>query len=292
LSAFWGRLLASITLTRPVNCILTALSVWVGALTSGHAHATGAVALAAASAAAIAGSGNALNDVLDLAVDRVNRPDRPLPAGRLSPKVALALAGLLGMAGLGAAFAVGMATGVVALAVVVGLALYNWWWKRIPGLGNVLVGILAAATFPYGAAAAGGGGRWWVPACFALVYHLGREIVKGVEDLEGDRADGVRTLALQKGSLTASRLAAVLFGGVALSAPVPGLTGLYGGAYLAPVTLLVLFLLRVVHDLWSGRHWSQGRLSRRLLLGMALGLVAVVLGESFDRPLPTSSSIP
>ena len=225
LSRLGLRSAAAAALARPPNCALTAVSVWVGALASGHPHATAGVAAAAAAAAAVAAAGNGLNDVLDLPADRVNRPDRPLPSGRLSPAAALVLSATLGAAGLGTAFVVGLAPGVIAFAVAAGLALYNWWWKRLGLAGNLLVGLLAAATFPYGAVAAGGGGRWWVPAAFALVYHLGREILKGAEDVEGDRVHGVRTFAGVHGTRTAARVAAALLAVTALAAPLPGAPG-------------------------------------------------------------------
>ena len=273
---------ASAALTRPPNCALTALSVWVGALVSGHPHATAGVAAAAVAAAAVAAAGNGLNDVLDLPADRVNRPDRPLPSRRLSPAAALVQSAALGAAGLGTAFVVGLAPGAIAFAVAIGLALYNWWWKRVGLPGNLLVSLLAAATFPYGAAAAGGGGRWWIPAAFALVYHLGREILKGAEDVAGDRLHGVRTLAGARGTRAAARAAAVLLAAVALAAPLPGLLGVYGWGYLAAVAALDLFLARICLGLWRGLP-PAGRASRRLLPGMALGLGAIVLGELIDR---------
>ncbi|MCY3738159.1 MAG: geranylgeranylglycerol-phosphate geranylgeranyltransferase [Gemmatimonadaceae bacterium] len=276
------RTAAAAALARPPNCALTAVSVWVGALASGHPHATAGVAAAAAAAAAVAAAGNGLNDVLDLPADRVNRPDRPLPSGRLSPAAALVLSTGLGAAGLGTAFVVGLAPGAIAFAVAAGLALYNWWWKRLGLAGNLLVSLLAAATFPYGAVAAGGGGRWWVPAAFALVYHLGREILKGAEDVEGDRVHGARTLASLRGERAAERAAAALLAVTALAAPLPALLGIYGWGYLAPVVLLDVLLARTCRDLWRGSP-SAGRQSRRLLPGMVLGLAAVVLGELVDR---------
>ena len=282
LSLLRARTAAAFALARPLNCALTAASVWVGALVSDHPHATAGVAAAAAAAAAVAAAGNGLNDVLDLPADRVNRPDRPLPSGLLSPAAALVLSAGLGAAGLGAAFAVGPAPGAIAFAVTAGLALYNWWWKRLGLAGHVLVGLLAAATFPYGAAAAGGGGRWWIPAAFALVYHLGREILKGAEDVAGDRLQGVRTLAGARGTRAAVRAAAVLLAVVALAAPLPALLGIYGWGYLAAVAALDLFLARTCLGLWRGLP-PAGRPSRRLLPGMALGLGAIVLGELIDR---------
>ena len=286
-SPTWSSMLVELLLlTRPRNCVLTGISVWVGAVTSGADNASFVVILAAIGAAAIAGSGNGMNDVIDLEVDRCNRPHRPLPSGRLSAGAALAVSALLGVTGLTLAFVAGIMPGMIAFAVVIGLALYNWFLKRVGLAGNVLVSLIAASTFPYGAAAAAGGddwGRWWIPALFASLYHVARELVKGVEDAEGDGLAEVHTVAQVRGIGPACRAAAILFGLVGLVAPLPALVGIYGVAYLVPVFVLDVFLVDTMRRLWSGFAPDSPRLSPRLLFGMALGLVAVVLGEFLDR---------
>lgn len=280
---FGGRIAAMADLCRPRNCALTALSVWVGAVTSGLPHLTGQVLAAAMAAASIAAAGNGVNDVVDLDVDRINRPGRPLPSGRLTVTAAILISGLLAATGLALAFWVGPAPGAIAAGVLIGLLLYSWRLKASGLPGNLAVGVLAAATFPFGAAAAAGGwGRWWIPAAFALLYHVAREVIKGVEDLEGDRGAGLRTLALARGPLAASRVAAGLLAIVALAAPLPGLLGVYGAAYLAPVAILVLFLCLLAPRLWRGVEPGTTDTGRWLLLGMVLGLAAVVAGEQID----------
>ena len=81
----------------------------------------------------------------------------------------------------------------------------------------------------------------------------------------------------------ACRAAAILFGLVGLVAPLPALVGIYGVAYLVPVFVLDVFLVDAMRRLWSGFAPDSPRLSPRLLFGMALGLIAVVLGEFLDR---------
>ena len=165
----WGAgLIEGLRLTRPRNCVLTGISVWVGAVTSGAPSASFEVALAAIGAAAIAASGNGMNDVIDLEVDRTNRPDRPLPSGRLSAGAALAISAMLGVTGLTLAFLAGILPGMIAFAVVISLALYNWFLKRTGLAGNVLVSLIAAATFPYGAAAATAIGPIGYPGVFGI----------------------------------------------------------------------------------------------------------------------------
>lgn len=89
----------------------------------------------AASSACLYWAGMALNDYADRDVDAVERPDRPIPSGRVSPRFALGLSGALTAAGLGVA---GLAGGRRALAVAVPLAGTVWAYDL--GLKNTPAG--------------------------------------------------------------------------------------------------------------------------------------------------------
>lgn len=271
---------AGLRLPRPLNCLITALSVAVGALAAGLSPAPPAVAWAALAAALITGAGNTLNDVADLEIDRINRPHRPLPRGDLGLRSALGLALALALAGLGLAWWRSPALGLVALGVVGGLLLYDLWLKRTALWGNLLVSLLAAAAFPFGALAAGQLGRAWIPAALAFLFHLAREIVKDLEDMAGDGAVGARTLPLRLGAPPASRLAAGVLLALGIFTWWPWVAGIYGWAYLVPVAgvdaLLVWTAWRLLRDQTA---LPASRLGRRLKWGMLLGLLAVVAGE-------------
>ncbi|MEC8992375.1 MAG: geranylgeranylglycerol-phosphate geranylgeranyltransferase [Candidatus Latescibacterota bacterium] len=272
-----------IVLARPINCLLTAGSVVVGAVAGGLGGAPVDIAMAALAAALITGAGNALNDVQDIEEDRINQPQRPLPAGLVSPLAAIVMVGLLVVSGLGLAWWVSPVAGMIATAVALTLMGYSIWLKQTGPAGNILVAALAATTFPYGALVGGDLGRSWIPATFAFLYHLGREVVKGVEDMEGDQRRDIRTLALRVSPIAAGRVTALLLGLVALLALLPWTVGIYGIGYGLPVVLLDAFILAWFPQLWRGA--PRGRLSRRLLVGMALGLLAICLGEVLE-PLP------
>lgn len=269
-----------ILLPRPLNCLITAFSVGVGAFAAGLHLLPPEVWWAALAAALIAGAGNGLNDVADLEIDRINRPQRPLPAGHLSRRTALVQSVVLALAGIGIAWWQRPALGGMALLVTAALALYDLWLKRTALWGNLLVSALAAAAFPFGALAAGQLGRAWIPAGFAFLFHLGREIIKDLEDVEGDRAQGARTLPLRTGAPFAAALAAGLLLVLAVFTWWPWLGGIYGWPYLVPVlgvdALLLWTSWRLLHD----RAAMPGaQLSSRLKWGMLLGLLAVVAGE-------------
>lgn len=84
-----------------------------------------------AASVALYWAGMALNDYADRALDAVERPERPIPSGRISPEQALAVAGGLTVAGLGLAAAGGGADAVrIALPLAGTIWAYDLWLKR------------------------------------------------------------------------------------------------------------------------------------------------------------------
>jgi 4-hydroxybenzoate polyprenyltransferase len=131
--------------------------------------------LAILASVAFYAAGMILNDVYDLEVDRVERPERPLPRGAIAPRAA-ALAGAA-LLTLGAAAACGAA--VVARApgpalVGAGLTAAVWGYdrhaKRTP-LGPAVMGACRGLNWLLGMTAAGGphaAHEWLIPAGMAI----------------------------------------------------------------------------------------------------------------------------
>lgn len=278
---FLAQLSTFFLLPRPLNGLITALSVGIGALTADQVLVWPAILLAALSAALINGAGNAFNDLMDIDIDRINRPLRPLPSGRLSPNAARMQSVLLALAGCALAFWLSLWHGLIALAVVALLAVYSISLKNSLLGGNVLVAFVGAIAFPYGALAAGDIGRSWIPALFAFLFHLGREIVKDIEDVAGDQLRGERTLPLRWGRAQAGVLVAIVYLILVGFTWMPFFTGIYGALYalaLLPVHVLVGYVL---WQLYRQRAvLADDRLGRLLKVGMFLGLVAIVVGEA------------
>ena len=117
-----------------------------------------------------------------------------------------------------------------------------------------------------------------------MLFHIGREIVKDIEDIDGDRIRGEHTLPLRWGRTQAGVLAGFVYLLLIASTWIPFFSGLYGARYalaLLPVNALVLYVL---WQLYRRRAiLADDRLGRLLKIGMLLGLLAVVLGEvGFD----------
>jgi geranylgeranylglycerol-phosphate geranylgeranyltransferase len=272
--------LAFLALMRPLNCLIAALSVYVGAFTFGLRWPSLDLGIAALSAALIAAAGNAFNDVRDVAIDRINRPARPLPAGKLSQHAALYFCYVLVLAGLALAWWLTPLTGLIASCIVGALTVYSISLKNTAFWGNLCIGLIAALAFPYGALALGGLGRSWIPAGFAFLFHLGREIVKDIEDIAGDRAGGAQTLPLLWTPRQAAHLAALIFLFLIAFTALPWIVDLYSLYYLIAVALVDLLLIYAIFQLYRIQaELPNSRLAEYLKAGMLLGLLAIITGE-------------
>ena len=266
-------------LVRASNLVVAAAGVLAGGWV-----ALGAVAVprllgfAALAAVGFGAAGNALNDLRDVAADRVNRPagERPVAAGRMGRETAHLVVGIGVFVGVVAAALVSgtaLVVGLVAFAVIV---VYSPLLKPSGVPGNVAIAVVAGLPLWYGALAVGSPAAGVVPWVLAAWIHLVREIVKDIEDESGDRVAGRRTLPIRWGARRAGLLAAVLaLAFVPLSLVLP-VAAHYGGGYYAVAVISQLAVLAAASRLFVGR---TERLSRLLKGAMVVGLVALVLGR-------------
>jgi 4-hydroxybenzoate polyprenyltransferase len=202
---------------RPFTLIAPALGVISGAVTAAGAAPREAWSaalivyplLGALMAAVLNAGNNALNQIYDLEIDRVNKPRRPLPAGRLTHReawaftlvtygIALVLAWLVAPGGRHECF-------WIVLAAVVFTYVYS-----VPPLRTKRLGIWANVTIaiPRGLLLKVAGWStvktvvglesWYIGAIFGL-FLLGASTTKDFADMEGDRRGGCRTLPIRYG---------------------------------------------------------------------------------------------
>lgn len=267
-------MIAALEITRPHNGVLTFCSVLLGGLLVAPVVSTDLI-LAGTAAALVASGGYVLNDVMGLEADRINRPKRPLPSGRMRRTVAVGQAVGLLLVGLVVGVALPPPVPLLTCVAAGSLVAYNLKLQRVPMAGNLTVAGLGALAFLYGGAVSGSVRPAAVPAVFAFVYHLGREILKDAEDCAGDRRLGGSNIALRWGETTARRIGAACCAIVVLLSPIPVLLYGYGTIYLGLVAILDGLLLDVFATTVSKTSPDYRSVNRLLKLGMVLGLAAV-----------------
>ncbi len=184
--------------------------------------------------------------------------------------------------GLVLASTAGLIPALIAIFAGVSLFLYGMKVKSIPLAGNVLVGVLTSLTFISGGIIAGCLRDAIVPAIFAFVFTVSREIFKDIQDLPGDGIVGIRTTPLVWGTANAWRMAAVLIALGAIYSPVPyfvhNYTLLYLGIILFGVDAVLIFSVLM---LWRDPcPESAGRMQRILKYEILVGFAAVFFGKS------------
>lgn len=273
------RLAAYLRLVRPLNLVITAIGVYVGAaLSMGRVTPPAAfvseVVAACVSAVLVAAGGNCINDVFDVQTDAVNRPNRPIPSGRVTPAAARGLWIVTTAAGIVIAAFVSAAHLAMAVLAAALLYAYSSRFKRAPFTGNVIVAFVVALAIVYGGWAVGSPAPAYVAAAFAFLTTFARELIKDVEDIVGDRAVHAQTAPIVFGLAAARRAAAVVLILTVLLTPMPFLTMDYGSLFLFLVLVADLMLLRVI---WLLPHTARDApdASAWLKGAMVTGLVAL-----------------
>ena len=270
-----------IRLLRPSNFFITVASVFVACiLAGGSVGQLSAMVLASVAAGIIGGGGMVINDIFDLEIDRINKPSRPLPSGAVSVQAAATVYALLTACGLLFNLFLSAFAQSIAVVAVILIFFYSFRLKGTPLVGNLAVGLLTGATFIYGGAVVGNVRRALIPALFAFLINVGREVIKDMEDVEGDSRNNAATFPVKYGMRPSAIVATSFLLAVVASTLIPTFTREYGIAYLAVVMAGVNCVIAyVIYSMWKdSTPKNLNRLSDILKYDMLVGLLAIYLG--------------
>lgn len=293
-----------LNMMRPLNALMSVFAVLIGGLLVAGTDPTAFLSLPALGLAMIAvflitGAGNVINDYVDYNSDRVNKPNRPIPSGKITKRRALIFSIALFIIGIKLTLTLNIGTMLIAIINSILLIAYSYWLQDRILLGNIAVGWLVGSTFLFGGAALG---NFVLPGLLMLLAGLvtvTREIVKDLEDIEGDRknflkklASGVKLklsrfsgredshLVLEKNK---AKLTAAIFMILAIIiSPLPSILGILGFTYL--IILIpadAIFITTVVLLFKSDGKKTYARISKLIKVGMFLALIAFIFGVLF-----------
>ncbi|MBL0176331.1 MAG: geranylgeranylglycerol-phosphate geranylgeranyltransferase [Ignavibacteria bacterium] len=276
-AAFLGLL----SLMRPLNGVIAVAGVFATGVIAGADSGMYPRLLLAGIAAFLLGSaGNIVNDLRDVAIDVINKPRRALAAGRVTRRAAIAWGLVCAGTGILCSAPLGPEAFGIAVASMALMVLYSVSFKHIPLLGNATVGIVTGLAFIFAGYAAGNPAAGIVPGAFACAFNVARELLKDIEDMEGDRACGVRTFPLVHGTAATLALTSAIFAIIIAGSFVPWLLDLYSARYLVIVVAGVdLVLAASAAIMWiSPRRSTIARLCTVLKFDMLVGMTALMLG--------------
>jgi len=280
-----GTLGGILRLLRPINCVMMGFAVLVGAAIGGGAGLIGSwrgLVLGFITGFALTGSAMAINDYYDREIDAINEPGRPIPSGTVSPTEALAASLALGAVGLLAAWLTSPSCLTVAVFSWAVMTLYSTRGKRTGLLGNLLVSTCIAIPLIYGGLAVE---KVVLPssllfALMAFLSNTGREVTKGIVDVEGDRAKGIRTVAVSRSAKTAAAAAASLYLSAAAISLLPITLGLVSVWYAPFIALTDLGLVLSSYALVRNPSRENSRKVKNcVLIWMMSGLLGFLAGS-------------
>jgi geranylgeranylglycerol-phosphate geranylgeranyltransferase len=273
-----------IRLMRPVNCIMMGFAVFVGAVLA--APQLGSlnwlnIMLGFLTGFTFCAAAMVINDYYDRKIDAINEPQRPIPSGKVKPPEALAFVGVLSAAGFVFAIFVSLLCFAVASVSLAITLTYITVGKRTGVPGNFLVSICVAIPFIYGSITAIGtvGLNVVLFASMAFLSNTGREITKGIVDVKGDSAEGVKTLAVRFGEKKAAIVAVAFFIFAIALTPVTWVLGLVGIWFIPFVLVTDVGLIVCSALLLQDHSREKARRIKIVVLFLFLaGLLAYIFG--------------
>jgi geranylgeranylglycerol-phosphate geranylgeranyltransferase len=279
------RFSAFARIVRPVNCIMIGFAVIVGAALVGKSIFSEdlkfLLVLGFFTGFFLTASSMVINDMIDREIDAVNEPGRPIPSGAVSWRQAQVFAVVLCVLGFGAALATNWQCFFMAVFSWFVFTVYSLWGKRAGFFGNLLVSVCVVVPFVYGGFVVGRGLAEASSIFVALAFlaNTGREVTKGIVDIEGDKQANVRTVAVRFGAHVAAVVAVAFFVSAVVLSVLPWKSELVS-FWFAPFALVCDAGL-VASSVWLLRDFSRrnARAVKRLVLVWFLfGLVAFLAG--------------
>jgi len=279
-----GKVSGFLRLMRPINSAMMGFAVMVGAVLANPQLSSGdwlTVFYGFITGFMLTAASMTINDYYDRAIDAINEPSRPIPSGSVSVKAALGFVVVLSAIGFVFAFLASILCLVVAIISWVIVTIYVTAGKRSGLPGNFLVSACVAIPFIYGSITVTSQVQLNVVlfASMAFLSNTGREISKGIVDVKGDQAEGVKTLAVRYGERAAAVAAAVFYLSAVSLTPLPWYLGIVTFWFIPFVLVtdvgFAVFSFLLVKDY---SRENARRTKNLVLLAFILGLLAFVFG--------------
>lgn len=277
-----------IEILRPGNALMGAISIILVAIIDKTISIP--IILAMITVFFETAAGNVINDYFDYNIDLVNKPERPIPSGRISLKNGRNYAYLLFLAGTICGFLISYLTGnwipfIIVLIADVILYLYAYKLKTTPLIGNLAVGFMTGFGFVFGGFTINNPSIVATSiflGFFAFVMTTAREIIKDIEDVEGDKKDGARTLPIIIGKRTPAILATILIIVDCALCPLLYIYHIFGILYLVIIAIaVILFIYSAILILKSQDEATAHKSSKLLKIGMLVAFLSFALGSFF-----------
>jgi 4-hydroxybenzoate polyprenyltransferase len=274
---FLKKIFAYIKIARPINIIITFLVVVVAILISQKEQTElTKIILVSLAAALTAAAGNIINDIYDVESDKISHPDRVLVLGDLTKNEAWYEYLFFNFSSLLIAAYLSPILLIIIIITIGLLFIYSSRLERLPLIGNFVIALITASAFIYGGIAVDNVQAAVIPAIFAFLINLIREIVKDIQDIEGDSKLNFKTFPIRFGINISKQLILSITITLILFTIYPFITNYYKIEYFILVMIIVnpilIYSLKLLYD---KSDKSISTVSRLLKFDMIMGLLAI-----------------
>ncbi|MGC8998828.1 MAG: geranylgeranylglycerol-phosphate geranylgeranyltransferase [Candidatus Bathyarchaeia archaeon] len=275
-----------IRLMRPINCLMMGFAVIVGAAIANSrmlADSLDSLIYGFFTGFLLTAAAMAINDYYDREIDAINEPSRPIPSGTIKPNEALVFAFSLTTFGfVSVAFTASIYCFITALIFWLISVVYATVGKKTGLLGNFLVSACVSAPFIYGSLTVTGTIKLNILIFASMVFlsNTGREITKGIVDVEGDKTRNIKTLAVRFGPRKAAIASAVFYLVAVALTPLPPILHLVTFWFipLVAITDTGLAASSIMLLLDYSRENAR-KMKNQVLVWFLVGLIAFVVGS-------------
>ena len=272
-----------LTLIRPINSIMIGFAVLVGIIITNSSLVFSEFSLIGFF---ISSYSMVINDIYDIDIDKINRPDRPLPSGRVTLNEAKLFSVFLLFIGISLSIIsiIRYDSSILIFFITIFFSFISWLYsyslKKRGLIGNFIVAISMTIPFIFGGIIINGFTNVLLLSfsTIAFLSGLGREIVKTICDVKGDKSKHVNTISITLGVSNAAKLGGFLILCAVLVSIIPFVLGSVDPIYfiflILPNSLMLYSSLKIIFD---HSESSAYRIKNLLLMGMLLGLLGFLL---------------
>ena len=276
------NLIALLSLIRPINSFMIGLAVVVGiAIGSPDMLFSRLTIYGFITGFSISSYSMIINDIYDIEIDKVNQPERPLAKQIISINSALSLSLILLLIGLTSSLLISYYNIIITAIFSILSWFYNIWGKKQGIIGNSIVASSMSIPFIFGGVITGNISLLvWSISLIAFLSGMGREIIKTIADVEGDKIKGIKSVSIQFGSRNAMLIACGFIIISILISFIPIYLNLIQIYYIPLLIFTDLILLYSIFVLSKNYSKSESlKVKKYILYAMLFGLITFLMNS-------------
>jgi len=283
---------AYLEIIRPGNAVMAVIAVILVAIIAKNYDLP--IILGAITVFLATGGGNVINDYFDHKIDVINKPERPIPSGRILLRTARNYAYSLFLVAIILGFFISnVINSWIPFIIVVLSTLLMYYYahtlKKVALIGNIAISFLTGLCFIFAGVIIAYSAdivslkiiiTSTYIGFFATIMTMAREIIKDMEDIKGDKIEEAKTFPIKYGLKKSSYLAGLLIILASVLSPILYFNGIFNFYYLAILSIAIItFFYGAYIILKDQSSESCKKVSKLVKIGMIIVFIAFAIGS-------------